>query len=370
MTDLKQSGPIVVYGASGYTGRLIARELDRRGAEFVLAGRTLGKLERVASELAGSPEIAAVPLDDAAGLRSLLDGAGAVIACAGPFTLHGDAVLGAAVETGVHYLDTTGEQPFIHSVFERHGNAAEASGAALVSGMGFDYLPGDLLAALTGAELGPISDLTLAYAIRGFGPTRGTALSALEMISGGDLEWQDGTYREADRSTGRGSFDFPSPLGRQRVGRYPAGEQITVPRHLDTENVSTVIALGSVTPPLLGPLAGPTMTATGYLMDTPVRSLAAKLIERLPEGPDEASRKAVRYTIVCEASGAEGSRRGVLRGGDIYGITAVITSEGALRMAAPGYDRRGALAPAQAYEPASFLRALADHGVSYEILDR
>ncbi len=64
-----QSGPIVVYGASGYTGKLIAAELSRRGAEITLAGRNREKLEEVAAGLAGSPAVAAVALDDAAALR-------------------------------------------------------------------------------------------------------------------------------------------------------------------------------------------------------------------------------------------------------------------------------------------------------------
>ena len=75
--------------------------------------------------------------------------------------------------------------------------------------------------------------MTIAYSIRGFGPTRGTALSALEMIKGGDVEWRDGELRAAPRHVGAGSFDFPSPIGARRVGRYPAGEAITVPRHVD-----------------------------------------------------------------------------------------------------------------------------------------
>jgi short subunit dehydrogenase-like uncharacterized protein len=109
------------------------------------------------------------------------------------------------------------------------------------------------------------------------------------------------------------------------------------------------------------------MTAAGYLMATPARRATAKLIERLPEGPDVDARRAVRYTIACEARGGAGARGGILRGRDVYGITAVTTVEGALRMAAPGFNRSGALAPAEAYDPADFLGALAQHGVSYEV---
>ena len=121
----EQSGPVVVYGATGYTGKLVAAELARRGADFVIAGRSREKLDAVAATLGGSVPVAAVPLDDGAGLRSLLEGAAAVIACAGPFVIHGEPVVSAAAETGTHYVDTTGEQPFMRSVFERWGAVAE-----------------------------------------------------------------------------------------------------------------------------------------------------------------------------------------------------------------------------------------------------
>lgn len=362
-----QTGPIVVYAASGYTGKLISHELARRGADFVVAGRSRGKLEALAAELDASPRVAAVPLSDRSGLRDLLAPAAAVINCAGPFTVCGDAVVEAAVTTGTHYVDTTGEQPFIRRVFDHHGPAA-GGGAALVPGMGFDYAPGDLLAALTAEGLEQVSELTVAYSIRGFGPTRGTALSALEMISGGDVEWVGGQLRPADRSTGRGRFVFPAPTGTRRVGRYPAGEQITVPRHVPVKRVRTLIDLRSLIGAPLGPFAAPLLTASGYAMSTPLSRLVARLIARLPEGPRPEARAAVRYTIVCEARTGTGvARRGVLQGSDVYGITAVTTTEAALRMAAPGYDRRGALAPAQAFNPAGFLAALEPHGISWSV---
>ena len=360
-------GPIVVYGASGYTGKLIAAELQRRGATVIVAGRDRGKLAALARDLVGGVEVAAVPLSDATGLRDLLARARVVIACAGPFTLHGTPLIEAAAETGVHYLDTTGEQPFIRAAFGRHGDVAARSGAALVSGMGFDYAPGDMLAALTANDLGAIDELKIAYSVRGFGATRGTILSALEMIRDGGVEWRDGELRPAPRSLGAGSFEFPSPIGSRRVGRYPAGEQITVPRHLDVRDVRTVIDLRTLLPLPLGPLAAPALTGGGLAMKTPLRRSLAKLVARLPEGPSERDRKAVRFTIVCEARGGGKHRRGVVRGSDVYGITAVLLAEGALRMTRPDFAVSGALAPAQAFEPRGFMRSLEPFGVSVEL---
>src|SRR3954454_20290104 len=205
--DAEQTGPIAVYGATGYTGRLVAAELRRRGARMVLAGRSPAKLEILAEEIGGDAETRAVPLEDTAGLRELLEPCAAVIACAGPFRLHGEPVLAAAVDAGTHYLDTTGEQPFMRTVFERYGDAAERAGVALVTAMGFDYVPGDMIASLV-AGAGPVDEIALAYWVKGFGPTRGTALSALGIMSGGDVEWRGGELREASQKVSRGTWDF------------------------------------------------------------------------------------------------------------------------------------------------------------------
>jgi hypothetical protein len=72
--------------------------------------------------------------------------------------------------------------------------------------------------------------------------------------------------------------------------------------------------------------------------------------------------------IVCEARDGSTIRKGVIRGVDVYGLTAVTTVEGALRCASPGYDRSGALAPSEAFDARDFLASLEDAGVSYELI--
>ena len=360
-----QSGPIAVYGSTGFTGGLIARELRRLGADFLIAGRDRGKLEALSGELGGVP-FRAVSLDGAAGLREMLEECSVVAACAGPFSLHGEPLVEAAVETGTHYLDTTGEQGFMRMVFDRYGRQAEEKGVALVSGMGFDYVPGDLIAALTADGMGPLEEIIVAYCVHGFAPTHGTALSGLEIMRGGDVVWTDGDWREAPRSANGGRWHFPDPIGEQRMLRYPAGEQITVPRHVETTRVRTLLN-GMVVPPRLMPLAAASSPLLGLAMRTPLRKLAGAAIRRLPATPSEKSRKAARFTISCEARSEAGARRGTVRGSDVYGLTAVSVAHGALLLADPTYDRAGALAPAQAFDPTSFFAALADFGVSIEV---
>jgi short subunit dehydrogenase-like uncharacterized protein len=290
-----------------------------------------------------------------------------VIACAGPFTLHGEGVLAAAAETGTHYVDTTGEQPFIRMVFERYGPTAERNGAALVPAMGFDYAPGDLIAHLTADGMGSLDELALAYWTRGFGATRGTTLSALEIVKGGDVEYRDGRLQPASRKVTRESFRFPAPIGEQRMVRYPAGEPITVPRHVETRQVRMSINANTVAPRGTAPLLPLTMPALSLAARTPLMKAFEAAIARLPEGPSEEDRRKMRWMIVCEARSAGGVRRGTVAGPDVYGLTAVTAVHGALLAADPSFDSSGALAPAQAFDAGAFLDFLAGFGVDYEV---
>jgi short subunit dehydrogenase-like uncharacterized protein len=361
-----QSGPIAVYGATGFTGGLVARELLRREADFVISGRNPGKLDALSAELGGVPARAA-SVDDPAALRSLLEPCAAVIACAGPFTLHGEPVLAAAADTGTHYLDTTGEQTFMQVVFDRYATRASQTGAALVPAMGFDYVPGDLIAHLTAEGMGAVDEIVLAYWTHGFGATRGTALTALEALRGGDLEYTDGRLRPASQKVDRGTFHFPAPVGEQRMVRYPAGEPITVPRHVETRNVRMLLSASTIAPRRLAPLLPLAMPPLGLAMRTPLRRAFGAVVDRLPEGPSEESRSASRFMIACEARSGARSRRGTVSGPDPYDLTAVTTAYGALLAVDPAFARSGALAPAQAFDAGAFLDALAAFGVDYEI---
>ena len=146
---------IAVYGATGYTGTLVAAELARRGVPMILAGRDALKLDAAAAAArAAGGEVAGVrpaSIDDPEALIGALDGAAAVINAAGPFIRTGAPVLRAAIAAGTHYVDTTGEQPWIRDTFDVFdARPRRSAGVAAVAGMGFDYLPGDLLCHLVG----------------------------------------------------------------------------------------------------------------------------------------------------------------------------------------------------------------------------
>jgi short subunit dehydrogenase-like uncharacterized protein len=355
---------IVLYGATGYTGRLVADELARRGLDHVLSGRDPAKLERLADERGA----AALPasLEDDASLRALLQNASAVINCAGPFTLAGDAVVRAAIATGTHYVDSTGEQPFIRMVFDRHARQAERAGVAAVPALGFDYAPGDCLARLVAQGLEPLEELVVAYDVEGFGMSRGTLRSALEILKGGDVVYRDERWQPAPSGVSRARFDFPPPIGRRAVTRFASGEVITVPHHTRTRAVTSLMTTTTGAPVrALAPVLPYTMPALALTLRTPVRGLVGKALRAMPEGPPPEARREARFTIAVVARALDGrERHGLLTGSDVYGTTAVALVEGAQRLSEPGHGRAGALAPATAFDPARFLGAL---GLEYEL---
>lgn len=365
---MSHAAPIVVYGATGYTGRLVAWELARRRADFVLSGRSPGKLRALADELEHTAPIRPASLDDRGGLRHAFGDCAVVINCAGPFTRHGEPVVRAAVETGTHYVDTTGEQTFMRFVYERMDDAAKAAEVAVVPAVGFDYAPGDLLSALVARGVEPLSELVIAYAARGFAATRGTLHSALEIMAAGGVEYRDGDWRRVGRRPRRIAFTFPEPVGRLAMMPYLSGEVLTIPRHTRTRNVVALINADVAAPPGLPVelirLSAPLLS---LVLHGPAKTLANLAIDRLPEGPNEEQRRAARFDIVVIARGEDGREsRGIVRGGDVYGLTAVTAVHSALLLADPSYERSGALSPASAFDPAAFLDHLGSHGVTYD----
>lgn len=363
------AGPIAVYGATGYTGTLVAREVRRRGLPLVLSGRDPDKLARLAAELGGGVPTRPAHFDDVRGLRRALEDCAAVVNCAGPFTRLGEPVVRAAVESGTHYLDTAGEQTFMKRVVEEFDDAARAAGVAVIPAMGFDYVPGDLLCALVARGREPLEEVVVAYAVEGFGPSRGTMRSTVEILRGGGVEYRGGEWRPAARRPGRATFSFPEPLGRQPVVRFPSGEVVTVPRHLRTRAVTTLMATRALAPhPALAPAVGVALPAMSAALRTPLSRALSAAIARLPEGPDEAARQAAAFTVAAVARGEDASiARGVVRGHDVYGLTAVIAVHGASLAAAGLVERAGVLSAATAFDPAAFLDHLGQHGVEHEL---
>ena len=363
------SAPIAVYGASGYTGRLVVAELVRRGLPHVVAGRSAARLRAAAAQAGTVAPVRTAAVEDRDALRHLLGDCAVVINCAGPFTRHGEAVVRAAVETGTHYLDTTGEQLYMQRVFEHWDAAARAAEVAVIPAMGFDYVPGDLVAHLAARGREPLRELVVAYSVQGFGPTRGTARSALEGMRSGGLAYGEGVWRPAGTGPLRASFGFPEPIGRRPVIAYPAGEVVTVPRHVRTDKVTALIDVATIVPATGGRSPAPAGDARRRARDAHPAARAGRARDRpAARGADRgaAPRRPLRRGRGRRRRGRRdrprrrpGHRRLRADGGD--------AAHGAGLLAAENFDRSGVLAPATAFDPRPFLDALAEHGLSYEL---
>ncbi len=142
---------IVVYGASGYTGRLVAEHLAKRygvGGElkWAMAGRSASKLAEVRDAI-GAPTntpLVTADADDQASLRDMVRRAKAVVTTVGPYQLYGSELVAACVEAGTDYLDLSGEPNWMRRMIDAHETRAKASGARILFSCGFDSIPSEL----------------------------------------------------------------------------------------------------------------------------------------------------------------------------------------------------------------------------------
>jgi short subunit dehydrogenase-like uncharacterized protein len=140
---------VIVYGATGYTGRLVAEYLAQTypsGVRWAMAGRSLAKLEAVRAEMGVPADVPLVTADAEApaSLREMCARATVIITTVGPYQLYGSDLVAACVETGTAYVDLCGEPGWMREMIDAHHTAAQASGARIVFSCGFDSIPFDL----------------------------------------------------------------------------------------------------------------------------------------------------------------------------------------------------------------------------------
>ena len=144
---------VVVFGATGVTGRRVAAYLAERAAEsdlrWAAAGRDAGRLARTLGGIGVSaPETLVADSADPGSLAAVASRARVVLNLVGPYTLHGRPVIEACVAGGAHYVDLTGELPFVRGIIDDFDGPALAAGVKVVEVCGFEALPPDLAIAL------------------------------------------------------------------------------------------------------------------------------------------------------------------------------------------------------------------------------
>jgi short subunit dehydrogenase-like uncharacterized protein len=297
----------MLYGATGYTGQLVAEEAVKRGHKPLLAGRSAAKLKSLAERL--NLEYVAVALDDADALAKAVSRVKVVYHSAGPFVHTSDPMLKACLASGAHYLDITGEIAVFQNAF-RYSEAAREKGIAIISGVGFDVIPSDCLLKYVADQLPDATHLDVALdalgaASTGMNISAGTAKSILGFLPAlGNLVRRDGQLTSIPFGTGARQFRFkggerwamPVPWGDLEVGSHTTGipnitTYLTFPRSM----IRTTRVVG-------GALRG--LLKVGF-----IRGGASKLVERFLPGPSESVREAGRSFIYAQVRNAKGESR-------------------------------------------------------------
>jgi short subunit dehydrogenase-like uncharacterized protein len=329
---------ITVFGAYGHTGRFVVHELLDRGFIPILSGRDGTKLKELGQTY---PQLTLreASVDDPASLDRALDGAAAVINCAGPFIDTSAPVIDAALRAFVHYFDVAAEQPAVLGVFERYAAAARDAGVVIAPAMAFYGAMGDLLATAAMGDWDSADEISIATALDSWHPTRGTR-STGERNPGQHFVFSKNKLERAEPPPPR-QWNFPAPFGEQDVVGLALAETITVPRHLRTPEVRVYINLAPITD-----IRNP---------HTPA-----------PTAADDSGRSSQIFVMEAVARRGSTERRAMARGRDIYAVTAPIVVEAAHRALHGRIYATGVVAAGQAFDAQDFLKSLSRSQLSYE----
>ncbi len=227
----------LIYGAYGYTGRLIAAEAVQRGMQPTLAGRDRAKVEALAAELSCPSQV--FDLSDVRQLAGHLAGHRAVLHCAGPFSATAGPMMEACLAARTHYLDITGEIPVIEAAAARHDRAVEA-GVAVLPAVGFDVVPSDCLAAMLAARLPGATHLQLAFTGTGT-VSPGTARTILEALPQGGWVRTEGRITKVPVAWK--TMDVPFADGVRTAVTVPWGDVASAWHSTGIGNIEVYLAM-------------------------------------------------------------------------------------------------------------------------------
>ncbi|MCV7444031.1 saccharopine dehydrogenase NADP-binding domain-containing protein [Mycobacterium paraense] len=413
MTATPREFDIVLYGATGFVGKLTAEYLARAGsgARIALAGRSPDRLRAVRDTLGDAAQDWPVLVADAA-KPSTLDEMAArtrvVVTTVGPYSRYGLPLVAACAAAGTDYADLTGEATFVRESIDLHHKQAADTGARIVHSCGFDSVPSDLsvYALYRAAQrdgAGELGDTHLVVRSLAGGLSGGTIASGVEIMDAASRHpevrrelldpYTLSTDRGAEPELGR-QPDLPWRRGRQIApelsGMWTAGFLMAPynTRIVRRSNALLDWAYGrrfrydenmSVGSSALAPVASAVMSGVGNAMfglgSRYFRLLPRRLVERvLPKpgtGPSEAARERGHYRIETYTTTTTGARyvaRMAQQGDPGYKATAVLLGECGLALALDRdklSDLLGVLTPATAMGDALLARFPAA-GVSLE----
>jgi len=391
---------IVVFGATGFVGKLTAEYLAKHAPEEVkvgLGGRSEEKLARVKSEIGKDWPTIVADSSDAAQLKALAERCRVVATTVGPYRKYGMPLVEACADAGTDYIDLTGEPLFIRDSIDRCHERAAASGARIVHCCGFDSIPSDLGVWLLHQEAGELEDTTLVVRAMKGGPSGGTLDSMKGMLdeakadSGARKLLADPYGLSPDRSAEPDlgdESDVRLPVEDKEIGEWlgPFVMAAINTRVVRRSNALQDWAYGrrfryretaAMGSGIAGRAKGLAMSGglgavMGAMTFGPTRALFDKFLPKAGEGPSAEARAKGFFKIDTHARTPAGERyvaRISAQGDPGYAATAVMFGEAALCLARDRDrlpDRAGVLTPSTAMDGALVDRLRAA-GHTYEV---
>ena len=377
---------LVLLGATGFTGQLVATHLAGRteGVRWAIAGRDRDRLEEVAATVASGtghtrPDVEVVDVTDLVGLLDLTARTRVLATTVGPYAELGELVAQACVRSGTHYADITGEPGFVSLLRRRYDGDAIRSGVKVVTCCGFDSVPHDLGVRFTVDHLPDDGPITVRGYVSGRGRlSGGTAHSALAAISQGAVPRSPREEAVDPRALRRvaalparvhriaelGGWGVPMPTIDPSIVLRSArvlegyGEAFRYGHYVRVQRLPTVVAGVSA----VG-------TAAALASFAPTRGVVERIIPARGEGPDEATRQASSFSVTFLGRGGDTTVTTRVSGGDPgYDETARMLGEAALSLAHDdGPQVAGVLTPAVGLGR-PYLARLMDHGPRFEVV--
>lgn len=288
---------ILLYGANGYTGKLIARMAANYGITPILSGRSEESIKPLATELNYSYRIA--DLGSPEQLDKAMEGVTLVLHAAGPFSRTAKPMIEACIRNRVHYLDITGEI-MVYEMAKKYSDAATANGVMIMPGVGFDVVPTDCIALKLKKKLPDASSLKLAFAGLGGSTSRGTATSMSQNMGRPGAERKDGRI-------------VPVPLGKRSMWLDYNGKKLfmmsipwgDVSTAYTTTGIPDIVTYTAV-PPRLHTILKFQSLYNWILRTDFARNYVLKKIRNSPPGPSDERRARAKSVVWGEAKNNNG----------------------------------------------------------------
>ena len=335
---MAQQDSFLLYGAYGYTGRLVVERAVELGLKPRLAGRNRARVEAVAGEF-GLP-FTDFDLSDAHALDAALSKVPLVLNCAGPFRHTFGPFADACIRTGTHYLDLSGEIDVFCRAAARHCDFINAD-IMVMPGVGFDIVASDYLACYVKTRLPSASRLLLAVG-RMEAVSRGTATTVVDQLGQPGLVRKGGRLAEVSTAWKQRRIDFGN--GPELSITAPLADVFSAYYTTGIGDIECYVALPCAVPAWLLRITH-RMLRPQWLL----RVLRRRVQKQYKAGPDPAERAAGRSSIFAEASSGEGQRvQAVMHGPEPYTTTAVVAAA-AVRCVLQGKVKPGFQTPSPTF---------------------